>query len=139
MKIEIGESLAFSYLRHVERCWLVQANWKVSENWDRHASEGGIEELFEEMRERFGRNGNVFKQNTGAAQFLRQGEIDVVGIDQSGAVYAVETAFHEAGLNYGNTATTDNNVLKKMLRTLLILRTYLPREPNYTSTSCRRK
>lgn len=128
MKIEIGESLACSYLRHVERCWLVQANWKVSEHWQRQASEAEVETLFKEMRQRFGRNGGVFKQTTGAAQFLRQGEIDVVGIDQSRAVYAVEAAFHEAGLNYGNTAETDNRVLKKMLRTLLILRAYLPRE-----------
>ena len=30
MKIEIGESLCYSYLRHVKRCWLVQSNWKVS-------------------------------------------------------------------------------------------------------------
>ena len=29
MKIEIGESLACSYLRHVKHCWLVQANWKA--------------------------------------------------------------------------------------------------------------
>lgn len=83
--------------------------------------------LFNDMRQRFTRNGTVFKQTAGAAQFLRQGEIDVVGINLSGAVYAAEAAFHEAGLNYGNTAETDNRVLKKMLRTLLILRTYLPR------------
>lgn len=35
MKIEIGESLACSYLRHVERCWLAQANWKAPEHWGR--------------------------------------------------------------------------------------------------------
>ena len=33
MKIEIGESLASSYLRHVKLCWLVQTNWKTSEHW----------------------------------------------------------------------------------------------------------
>ena len=128
MKIEIGESLACSYLRHVEQCWLVQSNWKVSEHWERQASDAETESLFQEMRRRFGRNGGVFKQTSGAAQFLKQGEIDVVGINQSREVYAIEAAFHEAGLNYGSTAETDSRVLKKMLRTLLILRAYLPPE-----------
>ena len=34
MKIEVGESLACSYLRHVKRCWIVQANWKASDDWE---------------------------------------------------------------------------------------------------------
>jgi hypothetical protein len=33
MKIEIGESLISSYLNHVEKCKIVQTNWKVSGNW----------------------------------------------------------------------------------------------------------
>ena len=37
MKIEIGESLCYSYLRHVKECWLVQANWKASENWPKRS------------------------------------------------------------------------------------------------------
>lgn len=127
MKIEIGESLACSYLRHVKRCWLVQANWKASEHWDRHASDAELETLFHEMKERFDQQGGVFKQTKDAAQLLKQGEIDVVGVDQDGGVHAMEVAFHEAGLNYGNTAETGNRVLKKMLRTLMVLRAYLPR------------
>lgn len=124
MKIEIGESLACSYLRHVERCWLAQANWKVSEHWERSLSDAELEALFLEMKRRFDRDGAVFKKTKDAAQFLKQGEIDAVGVDRQGGVHAMEVAFHEAGLNY--TGKTVNNVLKKMLRTLLILRAHHP-------------
>jgi hypothetical protein len=33
MKIEIGESLALSYLKHVKKCVLYQNNWKISSKW----------------------------------------------------------------------------------------------------------
>jgi len=33
MKIEIGESLMLSYLKHVKKCLFYQANWKVSSNF----------------------------------------------------------------------------------------------------------
>lgn len=33
MKIEIGESLFYSWLRHVKECQLVQMNWKASPEW----------------------------------------------------------------------------------------------------------
>ena len=35
MKIEIGESLLYSWLRHAKGCQLVQMNWKTSSNsWE---------------------------------------------------------------------------------------------------------
>ena len=33
MKIEIGESLALSYLKHVKKCVFYQTNWKSSSQW----------------------------------------------------------------------------------------------------------
>ena len=33
MKIEIGESLALSYLKHVKKCVFYQTNWKISSHW----------------------------------------------------------------------------------------------------------
>ena len=40
MKIEMGESLFYSWLRHVKECQLVQTNWKVSPKWTlRHEEE----------------------------------------------------------------------------------------------------
>ena len=33
MKIEMGESLFYSWLRHVKECQIVQTNWKPSSQW----------------------------------------------------------------------------------------------------------
>lgn len=122
MKIEIGESLGYSYLRHVKRCWLVQTNWKVSEHWPRYKSDAELETMFRRMKQEFDEDGKVFKETKNAGQFLKQGEIDLVGIDLQGDVHALEVAFHESGLNYGG--GSDNRVLKKLLRTFMILQAY---------------
>ena len=126
MKIEIGESLCYSYLRHVKGCWLVQTNWKSSEHWDKRKTDAELETMFREMRLRFDMGGSVFKQTSSVGQFMQQAEIDVVGIDQDGGVHAMDVAFHENGLNYGGGAA--NRVLKKMLRAYLLLAAYHPPE-----------
>ena len=126
MKIEIGESLCYSFLRHVRQCWVVQANWKVSEHWAKLLSEGELDERFRGMRERFDPDGSVFKGTKGGQQFLKQGEIDVVGFGQDGSVHAMDVAFHESGLNY--TGGVDKRVLKKLLRTMFVLDAYHPDE-----------
>ncbi len=130
MKIEIGESLGYSYLRHVKGCWLVQANWKPSEHWVKHMTDDALESLFQEMRRRFDPASEVFGGTKNSGQFLRQAEIDVVGIDQSGGVHAMEVAFHEAGLNYQRGSR--DNVLKKLLRTKLVLDAYHPHDVKRT-------
>jgi hypothetical protein len=33
MKIEIGESLMLSYLKHIKKCRFYQTNWKTSSSW----------------------------------------------------------------------------------------------------------
>ena len=124
MKIEIGESLGYSYLRHVKGCWLVQANWKASEHWTREKKDADLEAMFDAVRSKFDREGRVFKQTGDAARLLKQGEIDVVGVDQEGGIHAMEVAFHESGLNYGGGSET--RILKKLLRTLMVLRAYHP-------------
>ncbi len=124
MKIEMLESLGYSYLRHVKQCWLVQANWKVSAHWTKHVSNEQLEGMFESMREQFDRDGSVLKKTKDAEQFLKQGEIDVVGVGQDGSVHALDVAFHEAGLNYGS--GPDKRVLKKLLRAVVILKAYVP-------------
>lgn len=85
MKIEIGESLACSWLRHVRQCWLVQANWKFSEHWEKCVTEAELEELFNVMKAHFDRGGGVFKKTKDINQFLKQGEIDAVGVDHEAA------------------------------------------------------
>ena len=125
MKIEVGESLGYSFLRHVKQCWLVQTNWKVSEHWPLEKTDQDLEAMFQNMKEHFDRNGEVFKGNRGAPQLMRQAEIDVVGVDLKGEVHALEVAYHEAGLNYDG--GVDNRILKKLLRTLIVLTAYHPR------------
>lgn len=124
MKIEMGESLCYSYLRHVQRCWVVQTNWKVSEYWEKCLTDDELETIFRSMRKTFDQGGSVFKKTRDCAQFLRQAEIDVVGVEQDGSIHAIDVAFHEAGLNYGGGA--GNRVLKKLLRTVLTLMAYRP-------------
>ena len=124
MKIEIGESLCYSYLRHVKGCWLVQTNWKASEHWAKFTTDEELEAMFLEMRQRFDLDGNVFKQTASVGQFMQQGEIDVIGIDQNGGIHVMDVAFHEAGLNYGGGVA--NRVLKKLLRAYVLLSAYHP-------------
>ena len=124
MKIEIGESLGYSYLRHVKGCWLVQTNWKPSDHWTKRQPDRAVEQEYLEMRRRFDPEGTVFKGTKNSNQFLKQAEIDVVGVDQDGGIHAMDVAFHEAGLNYLGGA--DIKVLKKLLRTKLVLDAYHP-------------
>ena len=124
MKVEIGESLCYSYLRHVKRCWLVQSNWKVSEHWDRLISDSILESDFDWMKQLFDPDGSVFGKTKNARQLLKQGEVDILGVAQDGSIHAVDVAFHKGGLNYGGGA--DKRVLKKLLRTMMILTAYQP-------------
>ena len=126
MKIEIGESLCYSFLRHVKHCWLVQTNWRASENWPRRRTDVELEALFGNMRREFDPDGSVFKGTRTCGQFLKQGEIDVLGVEPNGNIHAIEVAYHEAGLNYGGGAA--NRVMKKLLRTVLTLDAYHPEE-----------
>ena len=124
MKIEIGESLCYSYLRHVKGCWLVQTNWKASDHWTKQITNAELEAMFQQMRRRFETDGSVFKKTAGVGQFMQQAEIDVIGIDQAGSTHARDVAFHENGLNYGGGVA--NRVLKKMLRAYILLAAYKP-------------
>ena len=124
MKVEIGESLGYSFLRHVKKCWLVQTNWKASDDWPKHLEDGDLEQEFSDMRRKFDPDGSVFGKTTGYRQLLKQSEIDVVGVGFGGDIYAVEVAFHENGLQYGSSQETQKRVLKKMLRAKFLLDAY---------------
>ena len=50
MKIEIGESLALSYLKHVKKCTFYQTNWKISSRWDTF-NEEAVEKVFNKINE----------------------------------------------------------------------------------------
>lgn len=52
MKIEIGESLLLSWLKHIKECQLVQTNWKASYKWDLQNKEL-LEQLMKSSNELF--------------------------------------------------------------------------------------
>jgi hypothetical protein len=127
MKIEIGESLIFSWLRHVMGCPIAQANWKPSPTWPIRREPALATDL-EKMREIAGQRlgFEIFKRSS-FQQFIRQAEIDVLGLrfgDAGPAAIAVDSAFHEAGLNYGDLRETVGRILKKMIRTAFVLEAY---------------
>lgn len=52
-------------------------------------------------------------------QLIGQAEIDVMGVNiekNEGHIYAIDIAFHEAGLNYGSKDETVSRVIKKCIR-----------------------
>lgn len=129
MKIEMGESLFYSWLRHVKECQVVQTNWKVSPQWNLQ-HEADIELLMQRVDEHFSAKYgyDVFKKNASMSQILQQGECDVVGVaiqDGSNNVYAVDVAFHEGGLNYGSKEVTVMKVIAKSVRTAMCLWGYM--------------
>lgn len=128
MKIEIGESLLLSWLKHIKECQLVQTNWKASNKWELKHKDV-LEQLLKEsdavFSSKFGYD--LYKGNSGINQVLMQAEIDVIGInfDESNKhVYAIDVAFHEAGLNYGSKDETVTRVIKKCIRTAMCLYGY---------------
>ena len=83
MKIEMGESLLYSWLRHVKNCQVVQTNWKPSPNWKMQNAEEQ-RELMKISDEYFQQHGeyDIFKKNE-IDQLLSQAEVDVLGICRS--------------------------------------------------------
>jgi hypothetical protein len=128
MKLEVGESLALSWLRHVRRCQVVQLNWKVSPYSASEELEG-MEGLLGAARAYFDDATDpldVVKGTKNIAQWIRQAEVDALGLRlRDGKVekaIAVDIAFHEGGLHYGNSHETASRVAKKLIRTAILLR-----------------
>lgn len=130
MKIEIGESLMMSWLRHAKNCQLVQLNCQPSVNpWELY-NEAELEIIMKETQDlfyaKFGLD--IYKGTSSCLQLLQQGEIDALGIEiNSGSannIYGIDIAFHESGLNYGTKDVTVARVVKKMIRSAMIIQGY---------------
>lgn len=129
MKIEMGESLFYSWLRRVKDCQIVQNNWKPSPQWNlMHVDD--LEFLWNtfstNIEKKYGYK--VFKNNASLSQFLQQAECDALGVSvQEGTIqyYAVDVAFHESGLNYGSREETAAKVLSKCIRTAFCIYGYM--------------
>lgn len=127
MKIEMGESLIYSWLRHEKQCQLVQTNWKTSGYWKKLHNEE-LANLFEKFKDFYiEKYGFDISKGGSVEQFLKQAEIDVIGIslDQDKQhLYAVDIAFHEDGLNYGDKEKTLHKIAQKCVRSALCLYGY---------------
>lgn len=128
MKIEIGESLLLSWLKHIKECQLVQTNWKASYKWELKNKET-LEQLMETSNGLFSQKYgyDIYKGNRSLEQLVGQAEIDVMGIsyeETQSHIYAIDVAFHEAGLNYGSKDETVARVIKKCLRTAMCIYGY---------------
>lgn len=134
MKIEMGESLGFSWLKHVKKCQIVQTNWKPSPCWEiKHGKEEEVA-FYEKLKQSFkdfivfGEKGlDIFKKNSGLEQVIRQTECDVVGCSfgETPSFYMLESAFHENGLGYGSKRDNVAKVISKLARIALAFYCYL--------------
>lgn len=128
MKIEMGESLVYSWLRHEKQCQLVQTNWKVSPCWKLGDRRGDVEEIFESCRRYFEEKHSFdLSKDCGLEQFLKQAEIDAVGIvcsREAPRIYAADVAYHGGGLNYKGKEGTVLKITQKCVRTALCVYGY---------------
>jgi hypothetical protein len=131
MKIEIGESLLYSWLHHVKECQIVQTNWKPAPEWELRDKDR-IVEFMRKSDERFAADFEfVIYKNNSLDQLVQQAEVDVIGLSfasEGCSIYAIDVAFHGAGLNYGDRETTVSRVVKKCLRTAMCLFGYFGAE-----------
>ena len=129
MKIEMGESLFYSWLRHVKDCQIVQTNWTTSTQWSlQHQDE--LEDVMKNTSDYFfNKYGySIYKQTSTLSQLLQQAECDAIGVsfsEEHKKVFAVDVAFHEGGLNYGDKKTTTIKIITKCLRTAMCIYGYL--------------
>ena len=131
MKIEMGESLAYSWLRHVIGCQIVQTNWKTSPVWDVMNIEKleMIKKQLADLKKTY--DIKVFAKKGSLKQIFKQAECDAIGIayidsddDEKPIVdfYGVNVAFHHNGLNYKDNI---KKVLEKSIGTALCLYGFL--------------
>lgn len=130
MKIEMGESLVRTWVRHCRGCQLAELNWKPSPIWPGEITEEH-QRWYSEAAVVFPRS--VLGKTSGIRQFLSQAEIDVLGVrfidGKAAGIIAADIAFHSGGLLYVNNEETAARVLKKLFRTALTLDIHFPGVP----------
>lgn len=143
MSVDIAESLASSWLRHVKCCQIVQTNLKKSPYWRKiHNDENNIIEMcrktFESEFPLLNKKKKTIKKKGDVEwnyDILRQAEIDSIGICLSKRqimCHALEIAFHENRLHYNTKdekglEINDNKrkILRKCLAIAMFMYVYL--------------
>ena len=120
-----------SYLKHVKKCVIYQTNWKSSSQWAFLGGEKDAREAFDRLV-KDGLLSFQGKIEPSFSQFLKQAEIDILGINLfEKKMYVMDIAYHEDGLNYKNEDRTIKSFKKKLLRSYLLLRSYFPEDYEY--------
>ncbi|MCQ2535169.1 MAG: hypothetical protein MJ172_11490 [Clostridia bacterium] len=124
MKVEVGESLIYSWLRHIKKCQIVQNNWKSSSMWEPQHNEE-LEILMKDSQDYFNNKSyDIYKKTKNIDQLIKQTECDALGIlivDNKNKLIVVDVAFHEAGLEYGTKHETAEKVISKMIKSAMML------------------
>jgi len=126
MKIEMSESLLYTWLRHIKGCQLVQANWKKpSLSWEMK-NEDTINTLMSSYIDLLRKNYNkrLYKRKVSVPQLLLQSEIDVLGASFDGDtpnLYAIDVNFDELESSYNDIDKTIVKVAQKILTTVMFL------------------
>ena len=123
MTQEMGESLMYSWLRHVKGCQIAQTNWKASPTWDmKYFMEA--QDLYSRFLEDAKTQGPVEDEcKISFKQSLYQTEIDVIGLNKTslshnGKIYAAEVAYHSDGLHYNKNGKNNSTgkVISKLIK-----------------------
>jgi hypothetical protein len=108
---------------------IVQTNWTTSSQWQLN-NEERLEEIMsltdKFFSEKYGYS--IYKKTSSLSQLLQQAECDAIGVEVQGGtnkIYAVDVAFHEAGVNYGGREATIKKIIAKSLRTAMCIFGYL--------------
>jgi hypothetical protein len=134
MKIELGEFLILSWLRHVRGCVVTQMNWSPSPAWT-VAREGDLAAAFEAVRSYAADAiGRPILETCDLDSFVRDARIDVLGLrpgsrGRNTEAIAVDSAINDSELPHGNAEETIARLIQRMLRAGFALAAYLnPRQ-----------
>ena len=110
MKIEMCEQMMQSWLLNCKLCEIAQTNWKMSPLYLKTISVADVsyvQQFMDEIKSIPHEGMQDVFGNNDAKQFIRQCEIDIVGVkfDEGDVdtVYCADSAFHKDGLNYSDT------------------------------------
>ncbi len=121
MTQEMGESLMYSWLRHVKECRFVQTNWRISSCWELNPN-------YVSQAENYYKQLSKFLSVRNFRQALYQTECDVMGLAKNsmtdmGKVFGIEVAYHKDGLHYNENYTNNSQqkVVQKLIMTALCI------------------
>ena len=123
--MEIGESLVYSWLKHVKKCSIVETNWKASELWNKKSFKSK-DLLIKEIKTILDNHNVEIDVNALFGRNFKQTEVDVIGLnfDNEKMCYAFESAFHEKGLRYSK-KEFKTVIIEKLLKASFVLVEYL--------------